>query len=646
MPLTCINDVCIFHIQSDGTFQFTDEDTRTWFENTNINFLENFTDVTRDHLEKNWNEWVTNNDFSKSFRQTCHWGGPQPSSIHVEYVDILINHHQKTGTDDTHIFVGLCIDLTERMKATILTKTIWLSHISHEIRTPLNSILGMTALLNDTKLDQIQKGYITKLASSSMEILSLINDVLDFSKLESGEISLKEQEFSLLHLVQSCIQIVSDKAKEKNNLIIYELGEDTDHIYKADVLRLQQIILNMLNNAIKFTNNGIIKLDVKSQPNSDSVLFCLLDSGMGMSSEEQESLVLVQDFTNLDLSHPSHPHRGMGFGLGICKRLCMLMGGRMWLASSELGKGSKFCFEIPLKLSMGEFLHAAKKSCLVIDSDEQDKMKICKLLLSWNLVPTPCSSPREAEMFMETGLKFDFCILSLASSDEYTSGVKCLRTLYKEIKIICLVPGHVPDSQPKTTVVNGIDNVAVLVKPLVNRELQIEVRKVTQEAGASFSSSRVASRSVKSCVSGTRPRGAGGGSVRPPRKTKLSQVRVLFAEDDILHRKQGIKFLQKVGISTNSMQIAESGREALNLLMNNTFDIVILDIKMPIIEGVSVIEVMMQYKKINRPKTIAMTGFSDKEGRDHYIGLGFDDCIPKPIDFKHFREIVLSLIDR
>jgi PAS domain S-box-containing protein len=249
-------------------------------------------------------------------------------------------------------YMGILQDITEieksRLKAQELekAKSKFLANMSHELRTPLNAIIGFSQILKvNGELPDRTRGFIEKINSSGEHLLKLINSILDFSKIESGQVELEKIEFSLDELVQNAVHQVETKIKEKGLSLILEYPSLIDKRFYGDKFKISQIIINLLSNSVKFTNEGSVALYVKQAENERMIRFEVCDTGIGLNKAQQEKL--FQAFTQAHES-TTRLYGGTGLGLTISKQLVELMNGKIWI-ESELGVGSKFIFEIELE---------------------------------------------------------------------------------------------------------------------------------------------------------------------------------------------------------------------------------------------------------------------------------------------------------
>ena len=521
-------------------------------------------------------------------------------------------------------------EATQKAEDSNRIKSDFLANMSHEIRTPLNAIIGMTYLALRAGPSPPQERYLTKIGNAAESLLGITNDILDFSKVEAGKLELEHIPFMLEDVLNNLNDIVSQKAEQKGIGIVFSVARGVPRYLMGDPLRLGQILINLLNNAIKFTERGEIVVKVlATDVNHDTALFrfSVSDTGIGMSPEQVGKL--FQSFSQADTSF-TRRYGGTGLGLAISKQLCELMGGTLTV-ESKLGQGSTFMFAAPFHLVAGDLPVLARaqvgdrrKSVLVVDNDEDARVELINMLYNNGFVARSASSGWETLLALasatQAGKPFDLVVMDwrLPGAD----GVENSRRVKDYLKHSRLPAILLVSAQERQEAMNGpLDPAldAFLVKP-IQEPLLIET--IATLLGAKLAGPISELRDMPG---------------RPP--AALAGRRVLLVEDNEINRDLATELLGDLGVQVT---IAENGQEGVDRIFAEPFDLVLMDIQMPVMDGLTATRLIRADERFRHLPILAMTAHAMSSDRNRSLAAGMNDHLTKPISPNRLMEALMQ----
>jgi len=489
-------------------------------------------------------------------------------------------------------------------------KSIFLATMSHEIRTPMNGVIGMATLLSSTPLTEEQEEYTETIKNCGDALLTVINDILDFSKIESGNMELDEQDFDLRDCVEGVLDVFAGSATRQNIDLVYQIEHNVPTQIIGDNLRLRQVLINLVGNAVKFTSKGEIFIGVKAVSGKDGnleLLFSVRDTGIGIPADKIDKL--FKAFSQVD-SSTTRKYGGTGLGLAISEKLIQLMGGAISV-ESRAGKGTTFHFSIKSKLSSKSarnYVHLSttdieNKHVLVVDDNYTNRSIMAAQLIQWKFIPLMAESGWQA-LEMLAANKIDLVISDMNMPEmDGIALAKSIRKVDPDMRIILLSSAGNEQSRNEAYLFNVVLNKPakhhVLYKHIIDQLKNVNTAREPHPVKTQFS----------------------------PDFAKQHPMDILIAEDNYVNQKLAVHILEKMGYKPD---VASNGHEVLNSFAKKRYDLVLMDVQMPEMDGLEATQFIRTHMT-EQPVIIAMTANAMSEDREVCLKAGMDDYLSKPM---------------
>ncbi|NER02322.1 MAG: response regulator, partial [Okeania sp. SIO3C4] len=508
-------------------------------------------------------------------------------------------------------------------------KSQFLATMSHEVRTPMNGVLGMTQLLASTELTPEQQKYVRTIDISGNTLLTVINDILDFSKIESGKLDIENRPVDIRACIENVYDVLAIKVERKNIDLLYLVDPNVPAYIIGDETRINQILMNLVNNGIKFTESGEVYIRVsqeKINTNNKNIRLHISVSDTGIGMNEEQMSRLFKPFSQGD-SSTTRRYGGTGLGLAICSRLVKLMGGS-FSVESEVDKGSKFSFTIQTKAAPAQpkrYLNKQtpeikNKRVLLVDDNQTNLEILIWQCQQWEMLPFATDHAKEAISWIERGDLFDLAILDMAmpEMDGLTLGFE-LRKFKSQDELPLILLTSLGKYNEDIDSINQIFS-AYISKPVKQSTLLKTIVDIFATVKQTYHTQPTKQVQINHKLAEHLP------------------LKILLAEDNIINQEFAVAILEKMGYK---IDVVNNGIDAIAACKNQNYDIIFMDVQMPEMDGLEATrEIIKQLPSETRPKIIAMTANAMEDDRDECLQAGMDDYVSKPIKIQLMQQML------